>query len=458
MSPLDLESLLDHQMNLIFLAEEMAPEAMAEYLIALANDGGGTILVGMATPNKLGRLTDPEGARDRLMNVALQCDPPLIVTTPSLQTFRDRPILVIQIPPDLPHVYNFDGRYLIWSNDQVTPLRGHVLRQLIFARGESGFEHLPVPGATLRAMNWEAAVAYTRSVEGLRHLSPEEALIKRGCLKEEGGHLRPTYCGILLFGSDPQRWLPHSGTTVARYTGIQMSDAFIRADIQGTLPEQARKAEAFVLENIHLGVALNALQRTDEYLYPVAAVREIIVNALAHRDYSIKGDHTRLLLFANRLECYSPGRLPGHVTIDNIQEERFSRNAAMVQVLFDMGFIERLGYGINRIIRSLAEVGLPQPDLTESAAGFKITLYNNTTSSQLQDPISIRKWIEMGLNERQISALGFLADQGRITNADYQTLCPDVSAETLRRDLADLVKRDILLRIGEKRATFYILK
>ena len=431
---------------------------MAELLVALANDGGGAIIIGMANPDKVHKLADPEGIRDNLMRVALQCDPPLIISTPLIQAYKNQPILIVQIPPDLPHVYNFDGHYLIWSEEQVTPLSGHTLRQLIFARGESGFEHLIVPDTTLRAMNWEAVVAYSRSVEGLRHLSPEEALIKRGCLKDESGKLRPTYAGMLLFGLDPQRWLPDSGMTVARYTGLQMSDTFIRADIQGALPEQARKAEAFVLENINRGVSLNALQRTDEYLYPVAAVREVIVNALAHRDYSLKGDNIRLLLFANRLACYSPGRLPGHVTINNIQDERFSRNAAIVQVLFDMGFIERLGYGINRIIRSVAEHGLPQPEFAETAAGFKITLYNRAASSEPQDLASVREWLEMGLNERQILALGFLTDQGRITNADYQNLCPNVSSETLRRDLADLVKRDVLLRIGEKRATFYILK
>jgi len=130
----------------------------------------------------------------------------------------------------------------------------------------------------------------------------------------------------------------------------------------------------------------------------------------------------------------------------------------MVQVLFDMGFIERLGYGIDRIIRSLAEQGLPAPELAETAAGFRVTLYSNPQNAHLQDRASLRRWLKMGLNERQIKALAFLADKGRITNADYQSLCPAVSQETLRRDLSDLVNRNLLLRIGEKRATFYILK
>lgn len=458
MSLLDFEALSNNQDEIVFLAKEPPITEMAEHLVALANRRGGVIIIGMASETRAGKLGNPEAARDGLMNVALQCDPPLIISTPVIQTHKNKPVLVVNIPPDLPHVYNFNGRYVIWSENQVVPLSGSTLRQLIFARGESGFDQLAVPGANLRDLNWEAVIPYTGSVEGLRHLSPEEAMVKRGCLREEADQLRPTYAGLLLFGLDPQRWLPDSGLTVARYTGLQMSDTFIRSDIQGTLPEQARKAEAFVLENINRGVVLNALQRTDQYIYPQAAVREMIVNALAHRDYSISGDNIRLLLFANRLECYSPGRLPGHVNLHNIQEERFSRNATIVQVLFDMGFIERLGYGINRIIRTMAEAGMSEPEFSETAAGFKITLFNDLDLNQSQDTVSIRKWLEMGLNERQISALGFLADHGRITNADYQSLCPGVSPETLRRDLVDLVDRNILLRIGEKRATFYILK
>jgi ATP-dependent DNA helicase RecG len=236
-----------------------------------------------------------------------------------------------------------------------------------------------------------------------------------------------------------------------------MSDAFSRADIQGTLPEQARQAEAFILQNLPRTVNLNGFQRDDQPSYPVSTVREAIINALAHRDYSITGDNIRLLIFANRLECYSPGRLPGHVTVSNMVQERFSRNAAIVQVLFDMGFIERLGYGIDRILQTAAQLGLPQPDLSESIAGFKLTLYRRPENNQPQPPV-VRQWLELGLNERQIQALQYLSQTGRITNADYQDLCPNVSPETLRRDLANLVEKDLLLRIGEKRATFYILK
>jgi ATP-dependent DNA helicase RecG len=164
-----------------------------------------------------------------------------------------------------------------------------------------------------------------------------------------------------------------------------------------------------------------------------------------------------MFMFSDRIEFYSPGRLPGHITIENMVDERFSRNETIVQILSDMGFIERLGYGIDRMIRLMAAAGLPAPRFEETTAGFQVTLVGPGVTRFGQDPDGLR-WRHLGLNERQEVALAYLADRGRITNRDFQELCPDVSAETIRRDLADLVGRNLLLKIGEKRATYYILK
>jgi ATP-dependent DNA helicase RecG len=103
---------------------------------------------------------------------------------------------------------------------------------------------------------------------------------------------------------------------------------------------------------------------------------------------------------------------------------------------------------------------LPAPEFEETAAGFKVKLYRRPDQLLTHQPAQdvIRTWLAQGLNERQIRALNFVMENSRITNSDYSTLCPDVSSETLRRDLANLVERDLLLRVGEKRATFYILK
>jgi ATP-dependent DNA helicase RecG len=283
----------------------------------------------------------------------------------------------------------------------------------------------------------------------------EEVLLQRGCLAPTDAGARPTYAGLLLFGREPQRWVRSSEILVARYAGISMGDRFIKEEIRGALPEQIRQAEAFVADNVRRGVRLSGLERIEETQYPLDAVREAIVNAVAHRDYQIRGDEIRIFLFRDRIEIYSPGRLPGHVTLDNLARERFSRNEVVVQVLSDMGFIERLGYGVDRMMRLMADAGLPSPLFEETAGGFRVTLRGKDLIESEDDPA---RWRHVGLSERQEQAVAYLAQHGRITNREYQELCPDVSAETIRRDLADLVRRGLLLKIGDKRATYYIFK
>ena len=130
------------------------------------------------------------------------------------------------------------------------------------------------------------------------------------------------------------------------------------------------------------------------------------------------------------------------------------RGSVWYNFLADMGFIERLGYGIDRMLRLLQEAGLPAPHFEETAAGFQVTLYSEMPT-EVKDQT---QWSHLELNPRQELALQYVIEHQRITNREYQKLCPDVSEETIRRDLSDLVHQDALLRIGRKRATYYILK
>jgi ATP-dependent DNA helicase RecG len=359
------------------------------------------------------------------------------------------------VPPGLPHVYAVDGTYLERVGTSSKKMSPAKLRKLLIARGQISFESLPARDASLQDIDWDRARSYAEAAGLLPGTSVEELLRKRGCVI--GDEPVPTYAGILLFGKDTERFLRTAEIIVARYVGREMSDSFIREDIRGPLPDQIRRAEAFILANMRRGARLTALEREERPEYPLKAVREAIVNAVAHRDYSAQGDTIRIFMFSDRMEFYSPGKLPGHMTVANIVDERFSRNEAIVQVLADMGFIERLGYGIDRMIQLMREDGLPAPRFREKANGFLVTLRGHGDRF-LALPQVPGGWAHLGLNDRQKLALAYLVDHQRIANREYQELCPDVSAETIRRDLADLVHKGILLRIGQKRATYYILK
>jgi ATP-dependent DNA helicase RecG len=370
----------------------------------------------------------------------------------------DQRTLVINVPRGLPHVYAVDGRYWIHENGALRILPLPELRALLLARGDISFEDATEHNVTLDDLDWARAEQYAAHI-GTSGETVRDVLHRRGCLIRRGDsgdfsrdNFVPTNAGLLLFGRDPQRMIRGAHITAVRFAGNEMGDVFTRQDISGSLPEQIRRAETFLHDVLRRGVQLgSSMERTEITEYPMEAVRELVVNAVSHRDYSIQGDGIRLYIFADRLEVTSPGLLPGPVTIDNIVEERYSRNPAIVQVLGDMGFIERLGYGVDRVIALMRAHGLPDPQFVETSGGFLVRLFGGGEKKTVEPLV---------LTPRQERALHYLGEEGhtRITNKDLQEIFPEVHSETIRRDLADLVSKGLLLKMGEKRGSYYILR
>ncbi len=272
-----------------------------------------------------------------------------------------------------------------------------------------------------------------------------------------GADFQVTYAALLLFGCHPQQWLPNATILAGRFPGVALAGTYIKRDISGSLPEQLRQSEEFIRTNLKTTVRLVGLKHQECLEYPFEAVRELLVNAVAHRDYNLQGDNIHLNIFSDRLEISSPGTLPGPVTLKNLLEARFSRNAVISQVLSDLGYVERLGYGLDRVVESVRDAGLLPPRFEELNGSFRVTLH----AAQIGDGgryTDLSAYAALGLNPRQQMALAQLATHQRISSHQYQELCPDVHAETLRRDLADLVSRGIVIKVGDKKATYYILK
>lgn len=450
-----------------WFGEQTPMLSLAETLSAMANHHGGHVFLGISggqTASVVG-VRNPSESVDFLLQAALSIEPPLIVPLPGVVKLNGKSLVVLQIPSGMPHVYSIDGRYLQRQQAENIPLKPTELRHLLMERGEASFETEIARAASLNDIDWEKAKTYVNTLNGMGD-NVEQVLLKRACLAEHEGHLRPTNAGILLFGKDTQRFIRGADITAARFASEIMSDRFSRQDITGTLPDQIKRAEVFLIDHLRKDIQLGqTMAREENFEYPMEAARELVVNAVAHRDYRISGDGIRLFVFSNRMEVTSPGGLPGPVTTENIKDERFSRNPAIVQVLSDMGFIERLGYGVDRVIDLMLEKKLQAPEFEDRTGTFRVTLRNENLKpddkSEVPGPT-----IEFGgsyrgesINPRQEAALTHLHREGhtRITNSDLQTLCPDVHPETIRRDLADLVNKNILRKMGEKRGSYYVL-
>ncbi len=450
------------------LPEDADIETISEAMVAFANTHGGIVLLGANGKHVTG-VADRLQATDRIIEAALSTEPPLIIPLPRLIMLNDKPTVIVQIPAGMPHVYAYNGRYL-WRDDAYNaPLHPRDLRRLMIERGEMNFEANVAEGATLEDIDWEKAQEYADKLTGMGERDAQDILLRRGCLQFRSGEVRPTNAGILLFGKEPQRHIFSSDMTAVRFASETMSDTFSRQDVGGTLPDQIRRAETFLVDHLRKEVTLReTMEREELYEYPLEAARELVVNAVAHRDYSIRGDNIRIFVFSNRMEVYSPGGLPGPMTLENLREERFSRNPIIVQVLSDMAFIEKLGYGVDRVIDLMTAQNLKPPEFEERSGGFRVTLHNAAikplpvNDSRTPQPTLRFDGIYDGqeINPRQEAALVYLHEgpRSRITNSDLKQLFPDVHAETLRRDLADLVEKGIFEKKGQKRGSYYVLK
>jgi ATP-dependent DNA helicase RecG len=459
---IDLQELLDRGMgtDLQWFPEDVPISQLAGVLVAMANTHGGIILLGI-TPRSAQVLgvSNPEEAIDRIFQAALLSDPPLVLPIPKVYAIDRAKVVRVVVPPGLPHVFNLDGSYLERSGNQNNPLPARRLRALLMERGIIQFETRCVPEARQEDLDQAQVEAYIEVLQPITSEKAEDVLVRRGCLQMDAGVLRPTYAGLLLFGRHPQQWLPNATIMATRFPGTAYSDQFIKQEIRGTLPDQLRQAEVFVRDNLRSVVRVVGLMHQETPEYPLEAVRELLVNAVAHRDYNQQGDSIHLHIFSDRLEVRSPGKLPGPVNLENLLVARFSRNAVIAQVLSDLGFVERLGYGLNRVVTILKQNDLSAPKFEEVGGAFRVTLYSSAANLFPQaDLAGLSTYSGFDFNPRQERALGYLTSHKRISNSDYQELCTDVSAETLRRDLAALVKSGILIKVGDKRATYYIRK
>lgn len=227
-------------------------------------------------------------------------------------------------------------------------------------RGQSRYrwyDEQPVPDTgfgTLDEVLWKPLLS-ARSAT-----NPQEALSKLDLLeKDDHGVLRATVAGILLCCQSPQEWLPHAEITATCYRGLDRSSGQLDAQIiTGPIHEQVNQALRFVVRNMRVA-ARKVPARVDLQQYSVQAVFEALVNAVAHRDYSIRGSRIRVSMFSDRLEICSPGSLPNNLTVDGMAERQATRNEVLTSALGRIPVPELLGHNDRQFFLERRGDGVP---------------------------------------------------------------------------------------------------
>lgn len=365
-------------------------EDMAGEMVAFANAEGGVLFLGVDDDGVV-RGLPTDRVRDVeawVINVASNnCDPPI---RPILRREQlagpdgsDRLVILVQVGRGLYVHGTSGGRYHVRVGSTKQLLKGAALARLFQERGRTFvFDEQPVPTATMDDLDRDDMSAFfaTRPPK-----IPWQDLLRntRVAAAEDSLVERPTVAGLLAFGARPQAHLPSAYVEAAVYRGHRLtSDDLVHAEsIKGQVRDQVDDSVEFV-DRFMLRPARKAAGRTDHPQYNIDAVHEAIVNALAHRDYSLAGAKIRLFLFADRMELYSPGELPNTLTIETMPYRVFTRNQLLVSFLSRMtsrrtgrAFLESRGEGVRGILEASEEHAGRRPEYELFGEELRLTIW-----------------------------------------------------------------------------------
>jgi len=369
-----------------FKREIEHPDKFAAELIAFANSGGGQIFVGVDAEGTVVGVANPQRTEERVINIGRNnCVPPMDLLIEKIDVDGVK-VIVVHMPPRIGRPYeNKHGQCFIRVGSTKRLASADERARLLEAAGLFHFEETPVPRTSLDDLDEEAFAGYYQSLlqEPLSRAElplPRILQNMRFLVEDVRGNQRLSVASLLLFGKHPQEYLGWAGITAVCWPGVEMGEEIVdRKEIAGRLPQMIDRAESFLVQHTYLPGRIEGFRRRAMPMYPREALREAVVNAVAHRDYSLSGARIRLFVFTDRIEVYSPGSLPNTVTLDNIRTGySFARNRRILEALLHLGYASRIGSGIPRMIRLMREHSGREPDFELHDDLFLVRLWGRT--------------------------------------------------------------------------------
>ena len=414
-----------------------------------ANANGGTIFIGK---DDKGNTVGVAEAKKLLEDIPNKVRDVLgILVDVNLQETTEGDYLEIVVEP-YPNPVNYKGQYHYRSGATKQELKGVALDKFLLQKQGKRWDSVTIPKVTIADLKQET-LAFFRE-RGIRSkrlpdtISQDdlEQLLENLNLIEEGNLKR---AAILHFHPNPEKFITGAYVKIGYFQ--READLVLQDEVHGNLIEQVEKTiELLFTKYIKAIISYEGIHRVETYEYPKEAVREALLNAIAHKDYAGLTP-IQIRVYRDKLMIWNEGTLPENWTLEKLLQSHSSRpyNPDIANTFFRCGYVESWGRGV-RIMAELCEAqGLPQPFYNIDGSDFWI---------EFRDLFNEQGLIERGLNERQIKALFFIKEKGEITKKEYQEL-NNISVRTAVYELKELVEKYKFLRmVGASVNTSYVLK
>ncbi len=412
-----------------------------KWICGFANAKGGKIIIGK---NDNGEIVGVAKAERLMEDIPNKIQTQLgIICDVDLKEEDGKDYIEIDIKPyDI--LISYQGKYHYRSGSTKQKLKGNALNNLLLKKAGKTWDDIVEPRATFEDIDLSVIEAFKKGAtvsKRLPFIAEEESLeqILDNLLLLEDGNLKRS--AILLFGKNPCRFFINAFVKIGRF-GQTDDDLRFQEVIEGNAFQLADKVLEVLDRKFFVSpISYIGLQRVESWEYPYEAIREVILNAIVHRDYM--GAPIQISVYNDKLIVWNEGSLPEDLTFEDLKKKHSSRphNPILASAFFKGGLIEAWGRGTIKIINECKKAGLPEPIIEYSSGGISVTILKNQFNE--------KSLIEIGLSARQIKAVEYLKENKSITNKIYQEIC-EVSKATATRDLTELIEKFKLLeRSGE---------
>lgn len=407
-----------------------------KWVCGFANAQGGVIFIGKDDDGKIVGVADYKKLMDEIPNKIKNLMGITAEVNHHKETGKHFLKIIIQsysVPISL------RGRYYYRSGSTKQELTGASLNEFLLKKSGITWDDVIEPRANFADINEKTVSVFLKASENTGRLPESEGLTLPELFEKlrlaENGQLKRA--ALILFGNDPGKFYPNTFVKIGRF-GKDDADLVFQETEEGNLLVLLQS----VLNQLNhkfltRQITFEGMYRIEKGEYPIPAIREMLLNALVHRNYM--GAPIQIRVYDDKINIWNDGTLIGGLTAEALKRSHSSkpRNPIIAEVCFKGGMIDAWGRGTIKIIDTCKQAELPEPEMKELDGGFIVTLF--------KDNLNKEQLTKFRLNERQIKAVMFVKEKGKITNSEYQTL-NEVSKRTATNELTQLIDEFKLMK------------
>lgn len=351
-----------------------------------------------------------------------------------------------------PYPVNYKGQYHYRSGSTKQELKGNALDKFLLQKKGKRWDGVPIPKVSTEDLKPDTFDLFRKKAVKAQRIEDDVLTDTNYHLLENLQLIENKYlkrAAILLFHPTPEKYVTGAYIKI----GFFQSDDILKFqdEVHGNIFEQVEKTmDLLITKYIHSSISYDGLNRVEKYDYPKEAIREALLNAVSHKDYS-EGVPIQISVYNDKLIFWNDAQLPENWTVEKLLTKHPSKpyNPDIANTLFRSGYIEAWGRGTIKMINDCVQFGIPKPKYFYDMSGFWVEFRKDIYSDEYLKSI--------GLNDRQVKAIDFLKNNEKITNREYQSNF-NVSRNTASRDLTELVDKGIIKASDNKGAgSFYEL-